>query len=204
MVTVGNLGSVVERWFWQSDWLIQSCTLWVRLTKLGRIILQYSWILCWSQLTHNHVCSDCPSPVVSPIANHMPWFKRSFPVYPVYNGRGNVHNTWFLRPNQSGDDIWLDHDVTVCGTGWGHWWRDPGGKIRLGLWKRTIDQQQTRMRMMMFIWPLDIPFTPKHFWQETSVLPPNLPRFCDQFLPKSTDSKFNTSRGFENATGTWN
>ena len=38
------------------------------------------------------------------------------------------------------------------------------------------------------------------------MLPPKLPRFCDHFLPKRTDSKFNAfpSGGFEKASGTRN
>ena len=52
----------------------------------------------------------------------------------------------------------------------------------------------------------DINLLTKYIWQKNSMLPPKLPRFCDQFLPKITDSKFKifSSRGFEKAPGTWN
>ena len=40
---------------------------------------------------------------------------------------------------------------------------------------------------------------PKDIWQKNTILPPKLPRLCDQFLLKSKDSKFNSSllRGCE-------
>ena len=47
------------------------------------------------------------------------------------------------------------------------------------------------------------PFIARGYLRRKFDLPPNLPRFCDQFLPKSTDSKFNafSSGGFEKPPG---